>query len=68
MIEQYLQITCDNCGDVNPSDTPNITAAKFRFEMKKYGWRNYGKLDYCRKCVKLVISEKRSLFTQDYEI
>lgn len=50
MIESYLQITCDNCGEVDPSDIPNITMAEFRKSLHKYGWVKIGGKDYCQNC------------------
>lgn len=52
MIEKWLQYTCDGCGETEQSGTPNITAKEIRAELYSgYGWRNYGKLDYCPYCV-----------------
>lgn len=47
MVESYLQITCDGCGDTQSSDIPNMTREKFRKELRRFGWRNYGRFDYC---------------------
>jgi len=63
MIESYLQISCDGCGAVESDDVPNTTRKEFRQEMKTYGWRNYSKLDYCKKCrYNGTVAQRHSLF------
>ena len=60
MIERWLQITCDGCGDTEPATVMDITTKEFRSECKKkYGWKNYGKLDYCPKCIENGKAKKR---------
>lgn len=66
MIESYLQITCDGCGVVEPDSVPYTTYKVFRQEMRKYGWRNYGKLDYCSICVaNSKATDHYSIFEKD---
>lgn len=63
MVESYLEISCDGCGDLDSSDASNITQKEFRKSLRRYGWRSYGTLDYCRKCVDSgVAAEKQSIF------
>lgn len=51
MIEKWIQITCDACGNTESGTAPNETAKLFREEMQQWGWKNVGALDYCRECV-----------------
>lgn len=51
MIEKWLQYHCDGCGDTDQHLVPNESAKQARQEMKKRGWKNYGRLDYCKSCV-----------------
>jgi hypothetical protein len=53
MIEKWLQITCDGCGETETNSFPNETNKTFREFMAQYGWKSIGKLDYCRKCNQL---------------
>lgn len=59
MIESFLQIICDGCGETESDDVANSTYKALRKEMEKYGWRNYGKLDYCRICVDIGKAEQQ---------
>ena len=59
MIEKWLQFTCDGCGATDYHPFPNETQAVVRSSLKKGGWRSYGKLDYCAKCVKNGNAAKR---------
>ena len=55
MIETWLQVSCDGCDDDDTTfytEMPNSTRAEFREYLKERGWRCYGSLDYCPKCVK----------------
>ncbi|CAM3650145.1 hypothetical protein [Bordetella flabilis] len=52
MIETWKQYTCDGCGETEHYPTPNATNADVRQYMRRYGWQNHGRLDYCSKCVK----------------
>lgn len=59
MIESWLQITCDGCGDSPEGEKwthycpmPNVTRADFRASLKAKGWRSVGQHDYCPECVK----------------
>lgn len=52
MIERWLQITCDGCGETETTDAPDETKAGLRKYMAGYGWRTgRGSRDYCRGCV-----------------
>jgi len=66
MLEKYLQITCDGCGETETTDGIQNTANGFRQKMFKYGWRNYEKLDYCNNCVVTGIAKKRNSVFGDY--
>jgi hypothetical protein len=52
MLETSIQYTCDGCGETEVYFQTNVTKATVREALKlTYGWRFYGKLDYCKKCV-----------------
>jgi len=51
VIETWLQWTCDGCGDTEHHAQPNVSKSAVREYLKGRGWRNYGSLDYCPKCV-----------------
>lgn len=52
MMEIWLQITCNGCGETDNSVLPNQTKAEFRTEKRNGGWRRTtNDLDYCGKCV-----------------
>lgn len=59
MIETWQQITCDGCGDTHNTEIPDETRKQFREQMKAYGWRQRGSLDYCRLCVKEGKAKRR---------
>lgn len=62
MIETWLQVSCDGCDDDDSTfyaAMPNTTRAEFRASLKDAGWRCYGSLDYCPRCVKRRIHLKR---------
>ena len=65
MIEAYLQITCDGCGNVEPDGVPNTTYKALRQEMRGYGWCSYGQLDYCSKCVANEKAKRRYSIFED---
>lgn len=51
MIESSLQITCDGCGETEVHHEMDVTRQSVRDYLKlHYGWRNHGRLDYCRSC------------------
>lgn len=41
MIEKWLQITCDECGETDTSTWPNLSVADFRKDLKEMG--NWGR-------------------------
>ncbi|NHR04407.1 hypothetical protein HA052_04280 [Chromobacterium haemolyticum] len=59
MIETWAQYTCDGCGVTEYTGAANETRKQVRAELRKYGWRAYGRLDYCRECVKKGNARKR---------
>lgn len=59
MIEKWLQYTCDGCGETEQSADPNATAKAVRQEIRKFGWKNHGRLDYCKSCVELGLAAER---------
>lgn len=60
MIEKWLQYTCDGCGETDSSGDPNESAKDVRARIKEYGWRNYGRLDYCKSCVDCGLAAERA--------
>ena len=53
MIERWLQITCDVCGETDNSPAPNMTVAEFMCSAGKLGrrlWVRVGSNHYCRSC------------------
>lgn len=51
MLETAIQYTCDGCGDTEIFSRMNVTKGEVRESLKQLGWRSYGTLDYCKKCV-----------------
>lgn len=49
MIERYIQITCDGCGDIewSPAD---VGMAEFKAEFIP-GWKHRGRKSLCKGCV-----------------
>lgn len=70
MIESWLQVSCDGCEDSTSFDTsPNTTRSDYRAELRRTGWRSYGALDYCPRCVKLGRHKSRgSIYTPNAEV
>jgi len=61
VIEKWLQYTCDGCGETEQSGDPNESARDVRARIKEqYGWRNFGRLDYCPECVKRGLAAQRA--------
>lgn len=52
MLESWIQYTCDGCGETEYHGESNATRAEVREHLKAGGWRSYGLLDYCPRCVK----------------
>lgn len=50
MIEKYIQITCDGCGDIEWS-LADVGMAEFKAEFIP-GWRHRGRKSLCCACVK----------------
>ncbi len=53
MIERWLQITCDDCGETDNSTAPNMTVDEFLRDSGKPGrraWVRVGAKHYCRSC------------------
>jgi hypothetical protein len=50
MMERWLQITCDGCGETECNTMPNETVDSFRREMRVSGWRKTGRFDFCGRC------------------
>ena len=46
MIERWLQITCDHCGETTNSTMPDMTIAEFMAEIRPL-WRRLGKKHVC---------------------
>jgi len=49
VIERWLQITCDECGETDNSTMPNMTIAEFLAELKP-AFIKRGKKHLCRSC------------------
>lgn len=57
-IETYHQITCRECGDVEVSDTANMTRAEFRKQLRKSKWLNQpGDRVRCYQCQQRIGGE-----------
>ena len=59
MIEKWLQITCDECGETDNSTSPNMTIEEFLLELKP-GFVKRGSRHLCGWCAQPVKKEKRS--------
>lgn len=51
MIETTLQYTCDGCGETEVYAHMNTPKHECREFLRQRGWRSYGVLDYCPRCV-----------------
>lgn len=51
MLETWIQYTCDGCGETEFAPNPDATRKEVREYIQGYGWKHYGSLDYCRRCV-----------------
>lgn len=51
MLETTIQYTCDGCGETEVHFEMNVPKHEVRAYLKTMGWRSYGALDYCKKCV-----------------
>ena len=49
MIERWLQITCDHCGETDNSVMPHMTVVEFMKYLKQSGWRRVGNKHACSK-------------------
>lgn len=70
MIESWLQVSCDGCDDdsIANADHPDLTRAEYRRDLYQRGWRSYGALDYCPRCVKRKAKhyvERTSMYAAD---
>lgn len=52
MLETNIQYTCDGCGETEVHHELNVSRQQVREELRAHGWRSYGRLDYCPRCVK----------------
>lgn len=65
MIEVWLQYSCDGCDETEYTTMPNETKAELNEDLKQEGWKVFGKLHYCKDCVRHKNKhylEKTSLF------
>jgi hypothetical protein len=50
MIEMWPQYTCNGCGE-----TDTLGCEQSRKEIREwlatFGWKHYGRFDYCKECV-----------------
>jgi len=49
VIERWLQITCDRCGETATSTDSDMTIREFRNELGKFFKRRKGR-DLCERC------------------
>lgn len=59
MLETTIQWTCDGCGVTECWHEMNVPKKEVRATLKEGGWRSYGSLDYCPKCVKNGNAKRR---------
>ena len=52
MLETWIQWTCDGCGATENNNESDVSKKSVRAGLKESGWRSYGTLDYCPKCVR----------------
>lgn len=52
MVETWIQWTCDGCGETEYHGESNARKTEVRQHLKDHGWRSFGPLDYCPKCIK----------------
>ena len=55
VIERWLQITCDGCGETDNSTFPNCTVQDL---LTSSGFVVRGKRHLCRSCIKLIGSKE----------
>ena len=61
MLEKWVQITCDGCGETTDDGDPHGTGKKFRKYLKdSCGWVSFGRLDYCPTCIKFGRDKTKS--------
>ncbi|CAJ6631851.1 Uncharacterised protein [Burkholderia pseudomallei] len=60
MLETWIQWSCDGCETTEMWCESNVTRPQVRAELRKGGWRSYGALDYCPKCVERGIHTTRT--------
>lgn len=67
MIERWLQITCDHCGETDNSTMPNMTVAEFLADINP-PWRKVGKLHACSAaCAEELRTTKLDNMTPEIE-
>lgn len=59
MLETWIQWTCDGCEETETYPSPNATKQTVRAYLRQCGWRSFGSLDYCHRCVAKGIHRKR---------
>jgi len=59
VLETSIQYTCDGCGETEVHYEMNVPKKEVRVILKERGWRSYGTLDYCAKCVKNGNAKRR---------
>jgi len=59
MLETWTQWTCDGCGETENFPFPNATKREVRDSLRDGGWKSYGQLDYCPKCVQSGAAKRR---------
>jgi len=51
MIERWLQITCDECGETDFSTDPNMAILEFMLSVRDH-FRKFGNKHLCQACAK----------------
>lgn len=59
MIERWLQITCDNCGETDNSTAPNMTAVEFLRDLRQSSWRKIGSDHACSESCAAVLRVRK---------
>jgi len=53
MIESFLQVSCDGCGNTEQGGESNQTRANLALDLRDRGWLVVRRLHYCPDCVRI---------------
>lgn len=59
MLETSIQFTCDGCGETEVYYEHDVTRKTVRMYLKERGWKSFGTLDYCPRCITNGNARKR---------